>query len=182
MGTLTRHVAFLRAINVGGHTVTMGRLVELFEALGLDDVTTFIASGNVIFTSRSGVAALERRIDQHLQSELGYPAEVFLRTPDELQAILSYPAFPAKKVASAHALMIGFLRQKPSAAVAKAVTRLGGEADQLVINGRELYWLRPVQESDPKLGKLLERALGGPMTVRNVNTVRRLVAKYGKTP
>ena len=48
---MPRHIAFLRAINVGGHTVTMDRLRQLFTGLGLKDVETFIASGNVIFSS-----------------------------------------------------------------------------------------------------------------------------------
>ena len=47
---MPRLIAFLRAINVGGHTVTMMKLRKEFEALGLQDVETFIASGNVIFT------------------------------------------------------------------------------------------------------------------------------------
>ena len=72
---MPRYVAFLRAINVGGHTVTMSRLVELFEALELEEITTFIASGNVLFSSRAKPAMLERQIDKHLHAELGYPAE-----------------------------------------------------------------------------------------------------------
>ena len=49
---MPRLVAFLRAINVGGHTVTMAHLRGLFEDLGFTNVETFIASGNVIFGSR----------------------------------------------------------------------------------------------------------------------------------
>ena len=56
-----RLVAFLRAINVGGHNVKMDRLRELFEALGLSNVETFIASGNVIFDSRPGTHRCSRR-------------------------------------------------------------------------------------------------------------------------
>jgi hypothetical protein len=63
--------AFLRAINVGGHTVTMAALRQEFEALDLKDVETFIASGNVIFSAPSGNrAALARKIEGHLQSAL----------------------------------------------------------------------------------------------------------------
>ena len=66
---VTRYVAFLRAINVGGHTVKMERLRELFAELGLANVETFIASGNVIFDAPSGDAgALERQIEQHLHA------------------------------------------------------------------------------------------------------------------
>ncbi len=74
-------VAFLRAINVGGHTVSMAALRAEFEALGLKDVETFIASGNVIFTAPTGNrAALERKIESHLHGALGYEVKTFLRT------------------------------------------------------------------------------------------------------
>jgi uncharacterized protein (DUF1697 family) len=176
---MPRYVAFLRAINVGGHTVTMHRLVELFEALELEEITTFIASGNVLFTSRAKPALLERQLDKHLHAELGYPAQAFVRSMADLKLILKQQAFPAADVASGHALMIGFLRGIPSPEVVAAVEGLAGPLDRLAIRGRELHWLRTRQESDPKLDRRLERALGGPMTVRNVNTVRRIVDKFG---
>lgn len=57
---MQRYIAFLRAINVGGHTVKMDRLREIFEALGFSNVETFIASGNVVFeTTARDPAALE---------------------------------------------------------------------------------------------------------------------------
>lgn len=175
---MPRYVAFLRAINVGGHTVPMGRLMDLFEALELEDITTFIASGNVIFSSKAKPHLLEQQIDRHLEGELGYPAESFVRTLAELHLILKQQAFPASQVARAHALMIGFLRNMPSADVQAGIAKLAGPTDLLAFRGRELHWLRTVQDSDPKLAKRLEKALGAPMTVRNVNTVQRIVAKY----
>jgi uncharacterized protein (DUF1697 family) len=175
---MPRYVAFLRAINVGGHTVTMGRLVELFESLELEEISTFIASGNVLFTSRAKPAMIERQIDKHLHAELGYPAESFVRSIADLQLVLKQQAFAAAKVAEAHALMIGFLRSPPTPEVTSAIARLAGPTDHLAIRGRELHWLRTTQESDPKLAKQLEKAFGGPMTVRNVNTVRRIYEKY----
>jgi uncharacterized protein (DUF1697 family) len=70
---MPRYVAFLRAINVGGHIVKMDALRRHFASLGFDDVETFIASGNVIFQSRStAAAALERRIEACLEERLGY--------------------------------------------------------------------------------------------------------------
>jgi uncharacterized protein (DUF1697 family) len=176
---MPRYVAFLRAINVGGHTVPMSRLVELFETLELTEITTFIASGNVIFSSRSRPSMLERPLDRHLHAELGYPAEAFVRSIPELRAVLEQQAFPPAEVAGSHALMIGFLRESPEAAVRSAIEEMSGPTDRLAVRGRELHWLRTVQESDPKLAKLLEKRIGGPMTVRNINTVQRIVAKFG---
>jgi uncharacterized protein (DUF1697 family) len=68
---MTRYIAFLRAINVGGHNVKMDYLRELFESLGYVNVQTFIASGNVIFDSPTEDArTLEKEIEDHLSSTL----------------------------------------------------------------------------------------------------------------
>src|SRR5205814_3611258 len=70
---MPRYVAFLRAINVGGHIVKMDDLRRQFEKLGFTDVQTFIASGNVIFTSPSKDGkALERRIEERLEKAIRY--------------------------------------------------------------------------------------------------------------
>ncbi len=83
-----RYIAFLRAINVGGRVVKMDQLKRLFEELPLSDVETYIASGNVIFTSAARTAApLEAKIEAHLERRLGYAVPTFLRTPAELAAV-----------------------------------------------------------------------------------------------
>ena len=87
-------VAFLRAINVGGHTVSMDTLRREFEAIGLKDVETFIASGNVVFTAPPGkTTALERKIEKRLHDSLGYEVRTFIRTEAEVAAIAGYKPF-----------------------------------------------------------------------------------------
>lgn len=174
---MPRYVAFLRAINVGGHTVSMSRLVEVFEALQCTEVTTFIASGNILFTSATQPSLLERQIDRHLEAELGFPAEAFVRTVPALAAVLVQEQFAEREVRAAHALMVGFVRKPASPEIAKRVEALSGPTDRLRCDGTELYWLRTTRESDPKLANRLEKAMGQPMTVRNVNTIRRVVER-----
>ena len=85
---MKRYIAFLRGINVGGHRVKMDRLRSLFEEMGLADVSTFIASGNVVFSANSNdVDSLSSRIEQCLAQRLGYDVATFIRTPAELEAI-----------------------------------------------------------------------------------------------
>ena len=75
-----RHIAFLRAVNVGGHMVKMDRLRALFAELKFRNVETLIASGNVIFEATTADAeALEQRIERHLRTSLGYEVATFLR-------------------------------------------------------------------------------------------------------
>ena len=67
-GDMQKYIAFLRAINVGGHTVKMDRLREIFETMGFSNVETFIASGNVIFETKSkDVDSLVKMIKKKLE-------------------------------------------------------------------------------------------------------------------
>lgn len=176
----TRSVAFLRAINVGGHTVTMDRLRRLFKELGLTNVETFIASGNVIFESSDDEATLERRISGHLHASLGYQAEVFLRSTSELAEIAASQPFPESEYTDNGAtLHIALLAAIPSDEAVRAVMALRSTKDDFHIQGRDVYWLIRGKMTDSMLkGPELGKALGAPTTVRNVNTIRRIAAKY----
>ena len=142
-------VAFLRAINVGGHVVKMVDLRTLFESLGFSDVTTFIASGNVIFDSKSkSLAALEKRIEARLLESLGYEVATFIRTPAEITAVAAYEPFPASDRATAVALNVAFLAEPLSKDAGKTVLGLETDIDRFHPHGREVYWLCRTKQSD----------------------------------
>jgi uncharacterized protein (DUF1697 family) len=177
---MPRSIAFLRAINVGGHVVKMDALRTLFEELGCREVETFIASGNVIFTPppKSG-AAFARRIEAHLQQALGFEVATFLRTGTELSAIAQYRPFRAAQLAAAIALNVGFLEEPLGKQGEKALVDFRTEVDDFHVHGRELYWLCKIKQSDSRFSNVrLERALGLRATWRNANTVAKLAAKY----
>jgi uncharacterized protein (DUF1697 family) len=177
---MPRYIAFLRAINVGGHTVTMDKLRSLFEALGFANVETFIASGNVIFESPSKKPGdLERKIETHLEAALGYEVATFLRTPVELSEAAKRAPFGEGVPRAGHTLYVSFLKMPPDDAAVQRVTSLQTDVDRLHVVGRELYWLRQGGHGDSKLsGASIERALKAPATARNIKTVRKLAAKY----
>ena len=178
---MPKYVAFLRAINVGGHTVKMDELRRLFEALGFSNVETFIASGNVIFDSPSKqTAALEKRVEGFLREKLGYEVTTFIRSLAELMEIVAYTPFPGvEPKTEGGALYIGFLRQSPGGEAQQRVLALATPMDDFHIRGRELYWLghQGLGKSDVS-GAQLARALGMPTTLRNEATVRKIAAKY----
>ena len=177
---MARYVAFLRAINVGGHTVKMADLRHSFEGLGFDSVQTHISSGNVIFeTAAADNEALERRIEAALQSDLGYRVDTFVRTADELASIVAHHPFDAVAVeASDSQLFIVFLGAPPAAGLVDRLHASSGGIDAFEIRGRELYWLVSGRYSDSKFsGTLLEKLLEMPATVRGAPTVRQIAAK-----
>lgn len=173
---MPRYVALLRAINVGGHVVRMDALRGHFERLGFTDVSTFIASGNVLFTSRTGTpAAMERRIARALQDALGYPVETFLRTPREMTAAAGHAPFD--DLGDGDALSVGFLARALTPAERRAVQGFAGATDDFGINARELYWRSRVRISESRFSLArFEKALGVPATFRNVTTVRKIAA------
>ena len=177
---MPRYVAFLRAINVGGHVVKMERLRQIFESLGLKEVETFIASGNVVFKSATkDTAKLEKKIEQRLQTELGYEVRTFIRSTAELESIARHSPFERAGELSHETLFIGFLSAAPAPEAAARLVNTPSDIDQFHINGRELYWRCLARSSEsPFSGASIEKTLGMPTTLRNVNTVRRLVAKY----
>lgn len=173
-------VAFLRAINVGGHNVKMGELRECFEGLGFERVETFIASGNVILESRSGnVGALQRRIEASLGESLGYDVAVFLRTPSDVSAIARYRPFPAAKMKTAKALNVAFLTEPLKADASKILMSLTSAIDEFHVNGAHVYWLCRKKQSESTFSNaVFEKKLGVRATFRGVNTVTKLAAKH----
>lgn len=177
---MPKYIAFLRAINVGGHTVKMDRLKKLFESLGFSNVETFIASGNVIFDSSSkNTKTLEKKMEVHLKKSLGYEVATFIRSTSELAEIAGYKSFPESEIAKSRALYIGFLQAPPSAEAKKKLTSIDSKTERFHFHGRELYRLLTAGFKESKFsGALLEKTLGMPATLRNVTTVKKLAEKY----
>jgi uncharacterized protein (DUF1697 family) len=175
---MTRYVAFLRAINVGGHVVKMDRLRKIFDTLGVSNVATFIASGNVLFESGQSPDVLEAAIEKTLRRELGYDVATMVRRLEEVEAVVSHVKKQGIMPGEGVMLYIGFLKSAPTASAAKAVAALSNHVDVLAVHRRELYWhcRKSFSESTVTGGKL-ERLLAVPATVRNFTTVQKLAAR-----
>ena len=188
---MARAVALLRAVNVGGRTAAKAQLTAALEGAGLTGVSTFLASGNVLFDlpplpadlsaapgspwSDEQQAALERGIEAGLLSALGFPVEVFLRTSAELGALAVFDPFPTADPTVAR--QVAFLKTTPVEEARAAVAALSTDRDTLVLADREVWWLARdgVGRSALKPGSL-DRALGQPVTARSLTTVTRLAA------
>jgi len=176
---MPRYIAFLRAINVGGRIVKMDALRKEFESLGLKRVETFIASGNVIFESNASAASLESKIEKHLAAKLGYEVATFLRTPDEVETIAAYQPFNAAAMKNCGALVVGFVRAPIDAQSIGLVNALKSDIDNFHVNGREVYWMCKVKQSESKFSNaVFERTLRAQATFRGMNTIKKLAEKY----
>lgn len=177
---MTRYFAFLRAINVGGHVVKMDRLRQIFESLGFSNVETFIASGNVIFESTSkNLKTLEKKTENELREALGYEVVTFIRTQPELIEIANYQPFRKADLAAAVSLNIVFLGETPDEESKQRLMALRTQWDDLRLHGREIYWLGRKKQSESTISNaVFNKTLGQPATVRGLNTVKQMAAKY----
>ncbi len=176
---MSRYVAFLRGLNVGGHRVKMDRLRSLFLELDFEAVATFIASGNVLFTAPSSDAeAVAERIEAHLAEQLGYDVATFLRTPGQVRSIAAFdpPAGQGGATGSCHVMLLG---EPTTSELRRALEGLASDHDTFVFDGAQIYWCTAGTMSEsPLFGGGLERAMRGAVhTARNLNTLRRLAAR-----
>lgn len=178
---MARYGAFLRAINVGGHTVRMSALKVAFEALGFDGVETFIASGNVIFDSDAkDQAKLERTIERALGVDLGYPVETFVRSVVEIGEIAAREPFDDQAGSEGRNVYVAFLGRKPTREAVERMTALATDDDAFTVVDREVYWSRRGGIGTSKFsGGLLEKTLGMPATLRGLPTLKKIGAKFG---
>jgi uncharacterized protein (DUF1697 family) len=171
---MPRYVALLRAINTPGRNVKMEPIRSALQSMGLDDVETFIASGNVIFNTDDDDQDLIERIEAALAAGVGLDIAVFLRTEDELKAVASLDPFDG---IDDHE--VSFLPEIPDAGAIEALVAITGPLDRLAVVGREVYWWTsgPRNES-PHSEAMVVKTLGMPTTRRSIRTVRRIADRY----
>ena len=174
-----RYVCFLRAINVGGHNVTMAELKKIFEKMGLDNVETFIASGNVIFGSRKKPDQLEKLISSRLRESLGYEVASFVRTVPQICEVAEHQPFDAEAHERAIAYNVAFTTKAITREQQDKLAAYCTDIDDFTSRGSEIYWICRVRQGDSKFANArMEKNLGTSATWRGINTVRRLASRY----
>ena len=146
----------------------MAEFVGLCSSLGFHAVRTYIQSGNVIFDSNLSAQEIRSRLQDALAVKMGKAIAVMIRTPAEMRSILSGNPFPDKEPAK---VGVVFLASTPPKNVIKNVVAPGGE--QVRAGKREIYVYYPDGMGRSKLKLPLQ---GACTTVRNLNTVAKLVA------
>jgi uncharacterized protein (DUF1697 family) len=163
---LTAYVALLRAVNVGGTgALPMAELRAMGEDCGFDNVRTYIASGNLLFESALGEAAIKLALEEKLQLRAGRPVEVFVRSQSELAAIIAANPFPDAH-GSRH--LVYFQDHPPTDDLIAQCRDINGE--RLALGVRELYvdYGEGIRFTKLKIPGKTER------TARNMNTVVKL--------
>lgn len=175
--TMPIYISMLRGINVGAHKrIKMDRLRTSFEALGFEQVRTYIQSGNVIFkTSKLSAPALSKRIEERILQDFGFGVSVVVRTADEMAKAVKNNPFLKERGLDLERLHVMFLSDAlPSAALNK-LAELTAAPDRSCCVGAEIYLHLPKGTAESSLMKSpLDRLLSVVTTTRNWRTVNTL--------
>jgi uncharacterized protein (DUF1697 family) len=164
---MTRYIALLRAVNVGGTgKLPMADLKALCAALGFGQIETYIASGNVVFDSDCNAADVRRKLGEKLHALAGKPIGVVMRTSVEMKVVLASNPFPNKPPNLTHTC---FLNDAPPPGALDDIRECNGE--EIRLGTREIFVHYPKGMGQSKLQIPAARA----GTSRNMNTVAKLV-------
>jgi len=169
MAPMASFVALLRAVNVGGTgKLPMSDLKAMCESIGFQKVRTYIASGNVVFSSAWSELEVKAALEARLQAYAGKAVGVAVRTAAEIAEVLAQNPFPG---APGNRVVAIFLDEVTSTAVLDDVA---GRADdeELRLGRREIY----VRYGVGMAGSKLRIAAAKRGTARNMNTVAKLAA------
>lgn len=180
---MIRYVALLRGINVGGNRlIKMADLKEMFEAMKFKNVSTYIQSGNVLFDAKeTDTDALRKKIEKALEKDLGYSVDIYLRSKEEMAAIVEYDAFKKMKAGEDAKVYVAFLSDTPTKAQIKAVEEASNETETFHVHKTELYLVSNRKPGDVfNIDTPVKKLLGMKNTARNWNTTQKLYALMTK--
>jgi uncharacterized protein (DUF1697 family) len=168
------YVAFLRGINLGPtNKISMPELRKMAEDLGYSDVASYINSGNLIFTSPKKAATLEREIASGIAKRFGNSIDVAVRTPAQLKKILAENPYPD---GSPSQVTVAFLTKAAPVEAKKKVAAIATDAEPFTFAGSEVYVHYSNGMGRSKLAEKFSSVVGVSSTVRNINTVTKVLA------
>jgi len=179
---MTRFVAFLRGINVGGHIVKKETLHAAFASLGFRKVFTYKQSGNVIFEAEvADTAELKLKIEEKLESTLGFSVPTVLRSMMYLRSIVEREPFKFPSIEGA-SLLVTLLPDPPPPVFSSLLPLTIPKSTAKVIgaSGNEIYSVTHGGGEGALPNSFVESKLKMKATTRNMNIIKEIVEKFGK--
>ena len=173
---MTRYALLLRGVNVGTkNSLPMADLRAMLAKLGCTGVETYVQSGNAVFATRLGEAALSKAVEKELERYMGRPIATTLRTLEQLRAVVDGNPFAEVATNPAH-LCATFLSHAPAKAEFAPLLAKDWNPELLELAGKEIYtWHPNGQGRSPLAAALGKLPLRGAVTTRNWNTVLKLL-------
>ena len=159
-----KYCAFLRGVNVNGTAMKMAEVCDVFKNAGMKDVSSVLATGNILFKSDETPENLKQKLEKALSEHFQYEAFLFLKTDEEVKRILENSPFEKDE----NLLMQEFLKTKHQ------------EQEEAQLNNGNFYWKIPKGNTlDSEFGKILgKKSFKNILTSRNINTIEKIVNKF----
>ncbi|WP_018755012.1 DUF1697 domain-containing protein [Paenibacillus terrigena] len=176
---MTTYVALLRGINVSGQKIIkMEHLRQIFEALPVHNVRTYIQSGNVLFEAEEQPTdILSAQIEQTLRDSLGYDVRTVVRSSEELAEVIGRNPYAGEEQGEKEKIYVTFLSALPSESNIAQLMTFKSEVDDFQVSGHEVY-IRCRESYGKSIysNNFMEKKLGVAATTRNWATVNKLLA------
>jgi len=169
------YIALLKGINVGGHKkVPMAELRDLLAKSGLQNVQTYIQSGNIVFQSSEETKNLEDKIQNTISSHFGFEVSVIVKTNAELKLIFDSCPFENGKIEKSYFVI---LNKIPEARMTDEVNKISYDNEEIIIKNNCLYFYSSKGFGQSKFNmNTYERKLKVIGTSRNYNTMVKLLS------
>ena len=174
---MATYVAFLRGVNLGpNNKISMRALRAMAEDRGYTDVATYINSGNLIISSTKKAATVEREISNAIKDTVGRPIDVTVRTPAQLKKILAENPYPDGNPSQ---VTVAFLTKAPPANAQDKVAAVATDHEPFTFAGQDVYVNYSQGIGKSKLAERFSDIIGVSSTVRNIRTVKKVLALCG---
>jgi uncharacterized protein (DUF1697 family) len=171
---MTVYVALLRGINVGGNNIIkMQDLKTLLQISGLENVNTYIQSGNIVFRSEKTAEEVQIIIEQEIKQKYGYSISVIVRTGSEWEGIMKNCPYPTESLGDGESVHLTLLGKEISTEDIEHVQKSQSDTEECFINEKEVYLYLRKSILDSKLSSQLQK-LGFPVTSRNWKTIKKI--------
>lgn len=174
---MEKYCAFLRGVNVNGTSMKMVEVCKVFNQAGMQDVSSVLATGNIIFSSESNSTDLKFLLEKALSNYFNYEAHLFLKTAEEVKEIVSKNPFINDTENHIYSFIGNEGIEKKLLDEFSQVEKLENESAQ--ITGQNFYWqIKKGLTLDSQFGKILgNKNLKSAFTSRNINTVEKILLK-----
>jgi len=174
-----KYCAFLRGVNVKGTNMKMADVCQVFKGAGMLDVSSILASGNIVFTSDKNTGDLKKILEKAMSDRFSYDAFLFIKSQEETQVFWNSIPFEKKDDLHIYAFVGNPGIENVLMTEFEAASKTENEKAEIV--GEIFYWQVPKGNTlDSSFGKVLgKKSLKDQFTSRNINTFEKILKKMG---
>ncbi|TPJ72481.1 DUF1697 domain-containing protein [Mesorhizobium sp. B2-7-1] len=175
------YVALLYSIILGeGRRVVMADLKAMAEGLGLKNVRTLVATGNLVFEARAGeISKLEQRLEKAFEKTFGRHVDIIVRGAEDWLRLSAGNPFPAESADTGDQVAVRVMREKVPADAVEALRAHAANDEKVLLVDGDIWLVFSRERPSSRLVAAANHKRFGVGTSRNWNTVRRLAEMVG---